>query len=165
VLNFITCIPVVTGSSFGSDTGFSWLFSVFLGNSYDVNLIKPRPLTHNSLFIIIEFFFPAPFRILISFYLFTVGEESYCCTWSHSLTHVHTVRLLWTLTTQITHERQSYLPPLPLPPAGFKPAIPASEWQQTYASDRTAISLNHSTIYCHELLRVSLNNFGLIYFI
>ena len=49
-----------------------------------------------------------------------------------------------------------------MPPARFKPAIPASEWQQTYPSDRIAISSSHSTIYSLEFLRAPLNNFGLV---
>jgi len=28
--------------------------------------------------------------MLTPFYLLTVGVESYCCTWSHSMTHTHT---------------------------------------------------------------------------
>ena len=37
------------------------------------------------------------------------------------------------LTTHNTHNRQTSMPPV-----GFEPAIPASEWPQTYALDRAA---------------------------
>jgi hypothetical protein len=29
-------------------------------------------------------------------YLLIVGVEGYCCTWSHSVTHIHSVGLPWT---------------------------------------------------------------------
>jgi hypothetical protein len=57
--------------------------------------------------------------------------------------HSHLVELLWTtdqpvtekstLTTHNTHKRQTSIPP-----AGFEPAIPASERSQTHAIDRAA---------------------------
>jgi hypothetical protein len=40
------------------------------------------------------------------------------------------------LTTHSTHKRQTTMPP-----AGFERAIPASEWPQTYALDRTATGI------------------------
>jgi hypothetical protein len=40
--------------------------------------------------------FPSFFNSLTSFYLITVGVGGYCCTWSHSVTHTHSVGLLWT---------------------------------------------------------------------
>jgi len=111
-----------------------------------VNLIKPRPLTHNSLLIFIESSLSFSHSYLTSFYLLTVGEESYCYTISHSVTRIHTILLLLlALTTQNTHERQSCMHP-----ARFKPANPASESQQTDATDRTAVSSNHSTRYSLE---------------
>jgi len=30
------------------------------------------------------------FLSLTPVYLLTAGEEGYCCTWSHSMTHTHT---------------------------------------------------------------------------
>jgi hypothetical protein len=40
-------------------------------------------------------FFLSSFLILSSFYLFAVGVEGYCCTWSH-LDTPHSIGLLWT---------------------------------------------------------------------
>jgi len=40
--------------------------------------------------------FLALLLILTSFYLLIVGVEGYCCTKSHSVTHVYSVGLLWT---------------------------------------------------------------------
>jgi len=42
------------------------------------------------------FFFSFLFIILISFYLFILDVEGYCSTWSHWMTHRHSVGLLWT---------------------------------------------------------------------
>ena len=49
------------------------------------------------------------------------------------------------LTTHNTHKRQTSMPP-----AGFEPTIPASEWLQTYALDRAATGTGF--ILQHSLL-------------
>jgi hypothetical protein len=66
-----------------------------------------------------------------------LGSLTVEVTRSHSLTHSLTVGLIWTsdqpvaeaatYTTHNTHKSQTSLPP-----AGFEPTIPASEWSQTY---------------------------------
>jgi hypothetical protein len=51
------------------------------------------------------------------------------------------------LTTHNTHKKQTSMPP-----AGFKPAIPASEWPQTHALDHaaTTLALYQSTAVNYE---------------
>ena len=46
------------------------------------------------------------------------------------------------LTTHNTHKRQTAMPP-----AGFEPAIPASEQPQTHALDRGATGIGRTNIY------------------
>ena len=68
------------------------------------------------------------------------------CHWSRSATHTtlgSTPLDEWSarrrdlyLTTHNNHDRQT-----PMSPAGFEPAIPASEGPQTHASDRAATSI------------------------
>jgi hypothetical protein len=89
-------------------------------------LIKHRgniPLTSSSFF----FFF----LVLTSFYLLIVGVDGYFCIWSHSLTHTLSRTPLdegsarrrgFYLTTHNYHKTRTSMPP-----AGFEPAIPASE--------------------------------------
>jgi hypothetical protein len=93
---------------------------------------------------------------LTSFYLLIVGVEDYCCALSHSVTsthtqththiHTHSVGLLWMsdqpvagtstrLDTNFTRQRSR-------PPAGFEPAIRASEEPQTHALDRVATGID-----------------------
>jgi hypothetical protein len=68
--------------------------------------------------------------VFISFYLLTVGVESYCCiiTMNKTHTHTHIVGLLWTSDRPVaetctlqhtTHNRQTSMPL-----AGFEPAMP-----------------------------------------
>ena len=90
-------------------------------------------------------FLPPPLSFLtyLFYLLFIVGVEGYSCAWLHSVahTHTHSVGLLWTrdrpdaetstCTTHEIHKGQTLKPP-----AGFEPAIPASERTQTYALDR-----------------------------
>jgi hypothetical protein len=45
-----------------------------------------------------------------------------------------------------------------MPPAGFEPAIPASEWPQTHALDRGATGIDSDKISC-----INLNNKILIW--
>ena len=68
---------------------------------------------------------------------------------SHSLYTPHSVGLLWTsdqpdlyLTTHNTHKTQTSMTP-----AGFEPAIPASERPQTHALDRAATATDSNTRY------------------
>ena len=93
------------------------------------------------------------FFSLTSLYLLIVGIQSYCCTWSYSMTHTHTHARTRTLGrnpraegsarrrehqhTTLTSDRH----PSP-PPAEFESANPASERPQTYALDRVATALN-----------------------
>jgi hypothetical protein len=71
--------------------------------------------------------------------LLIVGVESYCCTWSDSVTHTHSAGLAWTrdqpdaetsiCTTHNTRSRQTSMPP-----AEFEPAISAFDRPQTKTS-------------------------------
>ena len=87
-----------------------------------------------------------------SFCLLTKGAKGYRCTWSHSVTYKHSVRLLWirvwviagTLAwqhTTLTLHKTS------MPPVGFKPAIPAGKQSQTHALEcmATGIGQKYST--------------------
>ena len=69
--------------------------------------------------------------VMTSFYLFIVGVEGYCCTWSRSLTHI-----LGRTPLDEGSARRRDLPhntgKPPMPPAGFEAAIPASERPQTH---------------------------------
>jgi len=98
----------------------------------------------------VHFTFTFTFFSLTSFYVLTVGVESYCHTWSHSESHKYYVGLLWkkdrlvieTSTRQnttVTTDRTS------MPPAGFEPAIQASEWPQTHALDHAATRIGLDT--------------------
>jgi hypothetical protein len=98
-----------------------------------------------SLFLFLSFFLSFCL-IMISVYLLTVRVESYCYPWSHSMIHTTLGRTpldersarrrdLY-LTTHITHNRQT-----PMPPAGLEPAIPASERPQTHSLDREATGI------------------------
>ena len=100
-------------------------------------------------------YFEAPWRITVPtrtfltsptfFYLLIVGVGDHCCNWSHSVTHTHSVGLLWTsdqlvagtttwLHTKFTRQTSMLL-------AGFELAVPASERPQTHALDRAAIGI------------------------
>ena len=72
------------------------------------------------------------------FYLLTAGSDSYCCTWSCSMTqtHTHSVRLLWTSdrpTAETSTWQHTTLTQTSMPPAVFDPTISASERPQTHA--------------------------------
>ena len=73
------------------------------------------------------------FTSLTSVYPLIVGVEGYCCTWSHSMTHTHT--LGWTPLDegQNGHTRQGSTTI-----AEFEPANSASARSQTYALDCAA---------------------------
>ena len=100
--------------------------------------------------------------MLTTFYLLTVDVESYCCTWSRSLTHTHTHTHTHTqtlgrtplddgsahrrnlyLTTYNTHNRQASTPL-----AGFEPT---RERPQTHPLVRatTGIQLGIINSECH----------------
>jgi len=73
----------------------------------------------------------SPFSIA-TVYAVTKTENQFAVTHTHTHTHTHLVGLLRTrdrhvaelyLTTHDTHKRKTSIPP-----AGFEPAIPASEW-------------------------------------
>ena len=94
--------------------------------------------------------------VLTSFYLLTVGKEGYCCTWSHADTP-QSVGLLWTgdrpfadLTT-FTRERERSTSP-----AGFEPAIPASEQPHTMILDRAKnIEIHSSKAQTKDYIQLS----------
>jgi hypothetical protein len=76
------------------------------------------------------------------FYMLTVAVEGWCCTWSHLMTHTHTLGRTpldeWSarrrdlyLTKFSTYKRETSLSPL-----GLGPEIVAREWLQTHALDR-----------------------------
>jgi hypothetical protein len=76
------------------------------------------------------------------FYLFIVGVGDWCCTWLHSLTHIHTwyefsewgiSPLLGPVRDNTQHPQETAMTPL-----RFKPTIPANEQLQTYTLDYMA---------------------------
>ena len=79
---------------------------------------------------------------------------------THTHTHTHTHQTLldewWAqctdlyLTTGIIHKGQTSMPP-----AGFEPTIPASEWKQTHASDRTAYDVPSRNVQVKFTLRLA----------
>jgi len=80
------------------------------------------------------------FLILASFYLLTVRIGGYCFTWSHSMTHTHTLGR-----TALDGKKQHSQQTTTMPP--FEHAIPASEQPQTYALDRAATGIEPVTTY------------------
>jgi len=84
------------------------------------------------------------FRSLSSVCLFTACVLCYCCVWSHSRTHTHSIGFPCTRYRSVVegctckalniHKRQTSVPP-----AGFEFAIPTSERPQTQAVDRAAL--------------------------
>jgi len=89
-------------------------------------------------------FFPSQSDL---FYLLVLGAEGYCCTWSHSTTHTHTIsrtpldggsarRRDLHLTTRNVHGRQKSMPS-----AGFGPEIAAMKQPLTHALDRMATGI------------------------
>jgi hypothetical protein len=61
----------------------------------DILFIFGKMLTHSSSNT-------SSFLSLTSFCQLIVGVEGYCCTQSHSVTHTHSVGLLWTRDRPIT---------------------------------------------------------------
>ena len=82
------------------------------------------------------------------FYLLIVRVEGYCCTLSHSVRHTHThtythlAELLWTSDRPVaetyTLQHNIYKRQTSMASAGIEPAVPTSEWLQSYAIDRAA---------------------------
>jgi hypothetical protein len=119
-----------------------------------VNVVQVKGITgvctiNKSRFIFALLSFPA--WPISTFFLAVI--ESYCTTWSHSMTHTHTHTHTHTLgrtplnqgsahcrdlylTTHKTHNRHTSMPP-----AGFELAIPARERQQTQALDSVATEI------------------------
>ena len=112
-------------------------------------------------------FFLSFFLNLTSVYLLIIGVEGYFCTWLHSMiyiyihTHTHTAGLLWTSDrpvaetsawqrTTLTRDRH------PWPPAGFEPAVQASERPQIHAWDwaATGIGQLHVSIPIRIIIRL-----------
>ena len=88
------------------------------------------------------------FLSLTPVYLFIVGRNGYCCTWSHSMTHTHIETFGSTLVdktrcrdlhvvTHNTHNRQTFMLP-----TGFEPTFPASERTQTHALVRAVTGIS-----------------------
>ena len=74
-----------------------------------------------------------------------LSVQRYCCIWSHSMTHTHSVELLWMRDRPIvvtswehkpTSKGQTYQTL-----AGFERTIPAKERPQTHAFDRAATGM------------------------
>jgi len=66
------------------------------------------------------------------FYLLTLGAESYCCTWSHLVTHTHTHSVgLFSPTHGPLLDNTQNSRQTSLPSVGFESAFPANEMQQT----------------------------------
>jgi len=115
----------------------------FTGN-YVTNYTEPLPRKFAIIFVTAEYWYST----------FMIYETSNSFSWlynpsrprppllivgvskSHSDTQ-HSVGLFWTtdrpVVTHNIHNRQTSIPP-----AGFEPTIPASEWLQTHALDRAA---------------------------
>ena len=93
-----------------------------------IRFLHSKTCTKSRLLI----FFLSSFLSLTSFCLIILGVESYCCIWSHRMTHTHThsVGHLWTRDRPVAeisvkhniHKRQ-----IPMAPAGFEPTVPASQ--------------------------------------
>jgi hypothetical protein len=118
------------------------------------NLYRLQGLSNTTLWIsFIHYTYCSLFQLtytaIISFFFsscastwFCIMGSSYGTLPSHSLDTPQSIGLLWmkyepnteTSTWQHnTHKRQTSMPP-----AGFKPTLPASEWLQYHASDHTA---------------------------
>jgi len=103
---------------------------------------------------LLSFFF---YLTLTSFYVITVGIESYCRIWWHSGTHTNAVRFLWmrdglgpdtfTCTTHNNYRRQTSMLP-----AGFEPAITASERPQTHACSVLYVEDSTGYDFFHRIL-------------
>ena len=83
------------------------------------------------------------------FYLLTVAADDYCCTWSYSDTHTHSVGLLWTSdqpdAENSDNTQHSQLTDI-YTPAWFEPVTPTSERPKTYASDRAVSGIGRYKI-------------------
>ena len=86
--------------------------------------------------------------------------RDYCCTWSHSVTHTHSLGLIWTrdwpvagtsatCATHNIHKRQTSMPP-----AGFEPAIPTSERPQTHALHGADTGIGFVNITVYNILKL-----------
>ena len=111
--------------------------------SYRTHCLKFLPLP--SFFTNTRFFFSVAFR----------PDFGVWASLSHSLDTPHSVALLWTsdqpdlcLATLDTHNRQTSMTP-----AGFEPAITASERPQTQALDRAATGIGPHTRYSLNIER------------
>ena len=92
---------------------------------------------------------PATFRLVaqclnqLRYRVPLVTVEGYCCSWSHSLTHTCYDSSGWVFSPlqrplpDNAHKRQTSMSP-----AGFKPAIPASERPQTHTWDNVTILIS-----------------------
>jgi len=83
-------------------------------------------------------------------YLLIVVLEGFCCTWSHSVGHMHSVVLLWTRdrpAAEISTWQHKTLATNIHAPAAFESIVSASEWPQTHALIGAAVIYIYIYIY------------------
>jgi hypothetical protein len=93
------------------------------------------------------------FLSLTFFYLLIARVVGYCCIWSQSVTHTHSVGVLWTRDRPVAETsmwQHTTSQETSKPTAGFEPPIPASERSQTHALDLAATGIGELGVIHHN---------------